>query len=99
MRRVRKVKMAQKQKKYEKEYKVQAVKLAKEIGAGKAAKELGDTGGHAVRVTEGGTGRSSGGGTWVPPTRQRNEPCGGIGGAAQAEQGVGARDSAAEGRK
>ena len=34
-------KMAQKQKKYEKEYKVQAVKLAKEIGAGKAAKELG----------------------------------------------------------
>ena len=33
--------MAQKQKKYEKEYKVQAVKLAKEIGAGKAAKELG----------------------------------------------------------
>lgn len=40
--RVRKVdKMAQEQRKYEKEYKVQAVKLAKEIGAGKAAKELG----------------------------------------------------------
>ena len=34
-------KMAQKQRKYDKEYKVQAVKLAKEIGAGKAAKELG----------------------------------------------------------
>ena len=33
--------MAQGQRKYEKEYKVQAVKLAKEIGAGKAAKELG----------------------------------------------------------
>ena len=33
--------MAQAQRKYEKEYKVQAVKLAKEIGAGKAAKELG----------------------------------------------------------
>lgn len=33
--------MAQEQRKYEKEYKVQAVKLAKEIGAGKAAKELG----------------------------------------------------------
>ena len=34
-------KMAQEQRKYEKEYKVQAVKLAKEIGAEKAAKELG----------------------------------------------------------
>ena len=33
--------MAQEQRKYEKEYKVQAVKLAKETGAGKAAKELG----------------------------------------------------------
>ena len=33
--------MAQEQRKYEKEYKVQAVKLAKEIGAVKAAKELG----------------------------------------------------------
>lgn len=33
--------MAQEQRKYEKEYKVQAVKLAKEIGEGKAAKELG----------------------------------------------------------
>ena len=33
--------MAQGQRKYEKEYKVQAVKLAKESGAGKAAKELG----------------------------------------------------------
>ena len=33
--------MAREQRKYEKEYKVQAVKLAKEIGAGKAAKELG----------------------------------------------------------
>ena len=33
--------MAQGQKKYEREYKVQAVKLAKEIGASKAAKELG----------------------------------------------------------
>ena len=32
--------MAQEQRKYEKEYKVQAVKLAKETGAGKAAKEL-----------------------------------------------------------
>lgn len=32
--------MVQEQRKYEKEYKVQAVKLAKEIGAGKAAKEL-----------------------------------------------------------
>ena len=59
--------MAQKQKKYEKEYKVQAVKLAKEIGAGKASKELGDTCGHAVRVAESGTGRSSGGGPRVPP--------------------------------
>lgn len=40
--RVRKVdKMAREQRNYEKEYKVQAVKLAKEIGAGKAAKELG----------------------------------------------------------
>ena len=69
--------MAQKQKKYEKEYKVQAVKLAKEIGAGKASKELGDTGGHAVRVAESGTGRSSGGGSRVPPSRRRNESCGG----------------------
>ena len=33
--------MGEGQRKYEKEYKVQAVKLAKEIGAGKAAKELG----------------------------------------------------------
>ena len=33
--------MGQGQRKYEKEYKVQAVKLAKEIGAGKAAQELG----------------------------------------------------------
>ena len=33
--------MGQRQRKYEKEYKVQAVKLAQEIGAGKAAKELG----------------------------------------------------------
>ena len=33
--------MVQGQRKYEKEYKVQAVKLVKEIGAGKAAKELG----------------------------------------------------------
>ena len=39
---VRKVhKMAREQRKYEKGYKVQAVKLAKEIGAGKAAKVLG----------------------------------------------------------
>ena len=33
--------MGQGQRKYEKEYKVQAVKLAKEIGAGEAAQELG----------------------------------------------------------
>ena len=33
--------MAKEQRKYEKEYKVQAVKLAREIGSGKAAKELG----------------------------------------------------------
>lgn len=33
--------MAQAQKKYDKEYKVQAIKLAKEIGAVKAAAELG----------------------------------------------------------
>ena len=33
--------MAREQRKYEKEYKVQAVKLTEEIGAGKAAKELG----------------------------------------------------------
>ena len=33
--------MAQAQKKYDKEYKVQAIKLAKEIGAVKAAEELG----------------------------------------------------------
>ena len=33
--------MGQGQRRYEKEYKVQAVKLAQEIGAGKAAKELG----------------------------------------------------------
>jgi len=34
-------KMGQGQRKYEKEYKVQAVKLAREIGGGKATKELG----------------------------------------------------------
>ena len=34
-------KMGQEQRKYEKEYKVEAVKLAKEIGGSKAAKELG----------------------------------------------------------
>ena len=34
-------KMGQGQRKYEKEYKVQAVKLAQEIGAGRVAKELG----------------------------------------------------------
>ena len=89
--------MAQKQKKYEKEYKVQAVKLAKEIGAGKAAKELGipvDTlyeWRKAVRE-----GRLEAG---PAPPRRRNEPCGGTGGAAQAEQGVGVRDSAGEGRE
>ena len=33
--------MGQGQRRYEKEYKVQAVKLAREIGAGRAAKELG----------------------------------------------------------
>ena len=33
--------MGQGQRKHEKEYKVQAVKLAQEIGAGKAAKKLG----------------------------------------------------------
>lgn len=33
--------MGQGERKYEKEYKVQAVELAKEIGAGKAARELG----------------------------------------------------------
>ena len=33
--------MGQGQRKYEKAYKVQAVKLAEEIGAGRAAKELG----------------------------------------------------------
>ncbi len=33
--------MKKEQRKYEKEYKVQAVKLAREIGAGKAARELG----------------------------------------------------------
>ena len=33
--------MAQNQRKYDKEYKIQAVKLAKEIGGAKAAKELG----------------------------------------------------------
>ena len=46
--------MAQGQRKYEKEYKVQAVKLAKEIGAGKAAKKL------AVRAAEGGAGGTAG---------------------------------------
>lgn len=44
------------QRKYEKGYKVQAVKLAQEIGAGRAAKELGGPGGCAVRLTEGGAG-------------------------------------------
>ena len=84
MRRVRKVKkMAQKQKKYEKEYKVQAVKLAKEIGAGKAAKELGIP----VDTLYGGKkaiweGRLEAGLGSRPP-RQRNEPCGGTDGAAQ----------------
>lgn len=33
--------MARKQRKYDKEYKVQAVKLAREIGVAKAARELG----------------------------------------------------------
>ena len=33
--------MAQEQRKYERDYKIQAVKLAKEIGGSKAAKELG----------------------------------------------------------
>ena len=33
--------MAQKQRKYDMEYKIQAVKLAKEIGGAKAATELG----------------------------------------------------------
>ena len=33
--------MARSQRKYDHEYKVQAVKLAKEIGGAKAAKELG----------------------------------------------------------
>ena len=35
------LKMARKQRKYDQEYKVQAVKLAREIGGTKAAKELG----------------------------------------------------------
>lgn len=33
--------MAREQRKYDKEYKIQAVKLSKEIGASRAAKELG----------------------------------------------------------
>ena len=35
------LRMAHKQHKYDQEYKVQAVKLAREIGGAKAAKELG----------------------------------------------------------
>ena len=42
--------MARNQRKYNTEYKVQAVKLSNEIGSSKAAVELGDTGRYAVRM-------------------------------------------------
>ena len=45
--------MARNQRKYDAEYKVQAVKLSNEIGSSKAAVELGDTGRYAVRMGQG----------------------------------------------
>lgn len=42
--------MARNQRKYNTEYKVQAVKLSNEIGSSKAAVEWGDTSRYAVRM-------------------------------------------------
>ena len=44
---------------YDHEYKVQAVKLAKEIGQAKAARELGDTQEYAVRLDKSQTARQA----------------------------------------
>ena len=91
--------MAQGQRRYEKEYKVQAVKLAREIGAGKAAKELGvpeDTlYGWQKAVREGRLDAEP----REPGPCRGHESGGGVGDAAQAEQGAGAREPAAEGRE
>ena len=73
--------MARSQRKYDHEYKVQAVKLAKEIGGAKAAKELGIPEGtiHTwLRTT----------GYWrrCPYSRICHEPCGGINHASKTRE-------------
>ena len=79
--------MGQGQRKYEKEYKVQAVKLAQEIGAG-SSKVTGDPGGYAVRVAEGGAGGPSGRRSRQPYAGDGDESGGGAGGAAQEGEGT-----------
>ena len=90
--------MRQEQRKYEKEYKIQAVKLLKEIGARKTAAELGVPL-HPVWMAESSTGGEAGGRAWHEDTRRSNEPGRGTGGSTQAGENTGERNPAAEGRE
>ena len=67
--------MARSQRKYDHEYKVQAVKLAREIGGAKAAKELGVPEGTIHTWLK--AARSGGIGYWrrIPYSRICNESC------------------------
>ena len=82
--------MGKQQQKYKKEYKVEAAKLAKEIGVRKAARELGGSREHALWVDESSAGRVFGYGSWQSHTQFGHESGRGIGSDAQADENVGA---------
>ena len=91
--------MGKAQRNYAKEYKEQAVKLAKEIGVEKAARELGVPKGtlygwmKAVREWR----LDAGPGSRTP--QRGGEPGGGDDGSAPADEGVGTGEPAAERRE
>ena len=91
--------MARNQRKYNTEYKVQAVKLSNEIGSSKAAVELGipvDTLYGWVRAVKEGRLDIGGGSTYAADS---NESGRGIEYPAQAGKAAGERNTAAKGRE
>ena len=87
--------MGRAQRNYEKEYKEQAVKLAKEIGREGTGSAQRDT----VRVDEGVAGGAAGSGTGQPYPQRGDEPGGGDDGPAPADEGSGTGEPAAKRRE
>lgn len=75
--------MAERQRIYDREYKIQAVKLSKEIGG------AGDPGEHAVRLSKSGAQGAAGHGSRRSYAGEREEPDGGGDGTAETDQGSG----------